>query len=138
MALDGEIKKGQSDGNLDTVFANTVSEYWFCLEIFKVVAFMSEAQDSREVQRGYWDSWSATNVDLAQSEGLSLAGEGLPVQETLLWMREVMGRFIELAYLHKAEADALDLVSQRKWSHIMFKRRAQRWLNSKQLIWESI
>lgn len=37
---------------------------------------MSEAQDSREVQRAYRESRSATNVDLAQSDGLSLAGEG--------------------------------------------------------------
>lgn len=76
MALAGGIRKGQSDGNLDSVFANTVSRYWFCLEIFKEEAFMSEAQDGREVQRGHWDSWSAANVDLAQSEDLSLAGEG--------------------------------------------------------------
>lgn len=56
MTLASGIRKGQSDGNLDSVFANSVSGYRFCLEIFKDEAFMSGAQDSREVQRGYSDS----------------------------------------------------------------------------------
>lgn len=33
---------------------------------------MSEARESGKVQRGYSDSWSSTNVDLARSEGLAL------------------------------------------------------------------
>lgn len=49
MAMAGGIRKGQSDGNLDFVFANTLSGYRFCLETFKEEAFMSEARDSREV-----------------------------------------------------------------------------------------
>lgn len=67
LALAGGIRKGQIDGNLDSVFANTVSEYWFCLETFKVDAFISEARDSREVRRGYWDRWSATKVDFGSA-----------------------------------------------------------------------
>lgn len=66
MTLADGIRKGQSDGNLDSVFANTVSGYRFCLETFKDEAFMSESQDSGEVQRGYLDISSGTNLDLAQ------------------------------------------------------------------------
>lgn len=45
--------------------------------------------------------WSATNVDLAQSEGLSLEGVGCQVRKTLLWAGEAMGRFIDLTHLEK-------------------------------------
>lgn len=84
MALAGGIRKGHSDGNLDSVFANTVFGYRFCLETFKDEPFMSEAQDSREVWRGYSDSWSAANVDLAQSEGLPLKGVSSPLRKNTL------------------------------------------------------
>lgn len=113
MALAGGIRKGQSDGNLDSVFANTVSGYWFCLEIRKEEAFMSEARDSREVQRGYWDSWSATNVDLAQSEGLSLEGVGCQFRKHFYgrgrWWVDLL---IWHTYINQRQTH---LVSQRKW-----------------------
>lgn len=42
MALAWGIRKGQSDGNLDSVFANTLSGYRFCLETLKEEALMSQ------------------------------------------------------------------------------------------------
>lgn len=83
MALAGGIRKGQSDGNLDSVFANALSGYWFCLEIFKEEAFMSQARDSGKVERGYWDCWSAPNADLAQSDASSPAEVGNQVRNHL-------------------------------------------------------
>lgn len=48
MALTAGAIKGQSDENLASVFANSVSRYWFCLEIIYVKRNTVESTEAAE------------------------------------------------------------------------------------------